>query len=227
MHLDELENAIDSLEVAAFLLDRSTNLKWKWITISLHHSLYSYMIAALTGGNSACVKDWGKWQDDGIILENQSGIWRSEILHHESHPNAYTIQWRKLQEKPKVECKVKQKEPKKIIGFWTALARVMDDHFFMRRYCIDRDCDLKLSKDQWQSIIFATEVRNSLVHFSPAVHAFDVESMKIACAELLEAIEFIAFLPLYIIYENRERGKDRVKSAIAKLREHCALRTPR
>jgi hypothetical protein len=42
--IDEVENPIDSLETALQFLQREDNLKWKWIAIALHHSLYSFYI---------------------------------------------------------------------------------------------------------------------------------------------------------------------------------------
>lgn len=46
-YFDHTENAIDSLETACFLLNRKSNTKWKWISISIHHSLYSFCISYL------------------------------------------------------------------------------------------------------------------------------------------------------------------------------------
>lgn len=50
-YFDHTENAIDSLETACFLLNKKSNTKWKWISISIHHSLYSFCISYLHKGN--------------------------------------------------------------------------------------------------------------------------------------------------------------------------------
>lgn len=50
-YFDHTENAIDSLETACFLLNREGNTKWKWISISIHHALYSFCISYLHKGN--------------------------------------------------------------------------------------------------------------------------------------------------------------------------------
>ena len=50
-YFDHTENAIDSLETACYLLNRKSNTKWKWISISIHHSLYSFCISYLHKGN--------------------------------------------------------------------------------------------------------------------------------------------------------------------------------
>lgn len=50
-YFDHTENALDSLETACFLLGRKGNTKWKWISISIHHSLYSFCISYLDKGN--------------------------------------------------------------------------------------------------------------------------------------------------------------------------------
>lgn len=49
--IDNIENAIDSLETALFLLSRSSDRKWKWISITIHHSLYSFCISYIHKGN--------------------------------------------------------------------------------------------------------------------------------------------------------------------------------
>jgi len=51
IYFDDSENAIDSLETALFLFNRNGNSKWKWIAISLQHSLYSFCISSLNKGN--------------------------------------------------------------------------------------------------------------------------------------------------------------------------------
>ncbi|MCK9426910.1 MAG: hypothetical protein M0Q21_12805 [Ignavibacteriaceae bacterium] len=50
-YFDHTENAIDSLETACFLLNRTGNTKWKWISITIHHSLYSFCVSYLHKGN--------------------------------------------------------------------------------------------------------------------------------------------------------------------------------
>ena len=66
-HLSESENAIDSLETAASFLLRPDNLKWKWIAIALHHSLYSFAIACLENGNYDNVLSRGHREDDHVF----------------------------------------------------------------------------------------------------------------------------------------------------------------
>jgi len=64
IYFDHTENALDSLETALVLLNRKSNSKWKWITICIHHSLYSFFISYLYKGNyekvSSINKNTGK-----------------------------------------------------------------------------------------------------------------------------------------------------------------------
>lgn len=52
MRIDETKNAIDYLEKAArSAMERNDLLRWKWIVLGLHQSLYGFLILAL-GGNT-------------------------------------------------------------------------------------------------------------------------------------------------------------------------------
>jgi len=50
LRLDEIENAIDNLEMVQHFLEHiPSDLKWKWTIISLHQALYGFLICALQG----------------------------------------------------------------------------------------------------------------------------------------------------------------------------------
>lgn len=52
MRIDETENAIDYLEKAAqSAMEKDDPLRWKWIVLGLHQSLYGFLVLAL-GGNT-------------------------------------------------------------------------------------------------------------------------------------------------------------------------------
>ena len=47
LYLDELENAIDNLEmVPHFLEEINSTMKWKWTIIALHQALYGFAVCA-------------------------------------------------------------------------------------------------------------------------------------------------------------------------------------
>jgi hypothetical protein len=53
LRLDELENAIDNLEMAAWFLERiRSEKKWKWTIIAIHQALYGFAICAVRGTDS-------------------------------------------------------------------------------------------------------------------------------------------------------------------------------
>jgi len=205
-------------------------LKWKWIAISLHHSLYSFCIAALVCGNYTAVlgKEEGKKEDDGRFLQKGDDLkWRkSKIVPRSTKPKEprYTIQWEYTDEEP-AEKNLKEmwienllKDRKyKLIGFWTALARVQDPIWYMGRYVHSQA--LTLSESQWENITRLHEdVRNGLIHFVPMSLVMSVSEIQKACKDVLDIIEFLAFKSNQILYRN-EKQKDRIAEAIKSLRQ--------
>ncbi len=52
LRIDELENAIDNLEMAGDFLEQIPPLiKWKWVVIAVHQALYGFAILAIRGTN--------------------------------------------------------------------------------------------------------------------------------------------------------------------------------
>jgi len=49
--INEIENLIDNLEMAAHFLEASIPYKWKWATIALHQALYGALISTLQGSD--------------------------------------------------------------------------------------------------------------------------------------------------------------------------------
>ena len=125
-YLSQSENAIDSLETAVSFFDRTDNLKWKWIAIALHHSLYSFSIACLENGNYDNVISRGRNEDDHIYSKmGNDPFWMKSTIERRTQSAGYTIKWVQIDGEPPsttdTEYKSKRKE---LIGFWIALARV-------------------------------------------------------------------------------------------------------
>jgi hypothetical protein len=65
LRIDELENAIDSLETCAYFLEHFPNpYKWKWAILALHQATYGFAICAVKGT-----------ADDSVLLPpNRDGV---------------------------------------------------------------------------------------------------------------------------------------------------------
>jgi len=177
--IDEKENAIDPLETALSFLSREDNLKWKWFTLALHHSLYSFCISALVHGNYEQVLSKG-YNDDkdvsgkfGNEKPRKSRIVQFYIKKYRTP--AYRIEWDEVESFPKPTKKIKSKKKKKekLISFWTALARVQDDYSWMKRFVHTKA--VKISDEELKFICWLSEeVRNDLTHFIPKTYGIGI-----------------------------------------------------
>lgn len=84
------DNAIDYLSKAAFFVEKKEPIKWKWVTISIHGSLYHVMSLALLEG--------------GI-----SGVWKNEIRDGSGFPDVFSQLREKLKSFLKLYSEVKEK----------------------------------------------------------------------------------------------------------------------
>lgn len=152
--LDELGNAKDSLKRIEDFLNLQGESKWKWIAIAAHHSFYSYCIIPLTNGNYENVtylkKDGNR---DYYYTRGDGKFYKScicKIAQKENRPY-HRIGWSLVEsfpEKKESDESINQK----LIGFWTALARVMDLDCFMGKYVYSKA--LKLTDDELEKIGF-------------------------------------------------------------------------
>ena len=191
LSLNEIDNAINSLMVAREFIEKDDVLKWKWVTIALHHSLYSFCISALVNGNYDNVISFSKNEDsDGWITRDDEKWKRLRKKKYETRPY-YRMVWFETDENPpKMNPKEKNNKSEKLIGFWTALARVMDGEFWMGRLSCSKP--LVLEDDDLEKIYWATEfVRNDLVHFIPKIKVFDINYLKKCLIVIIKSIEFI------------------------------------
>jgi hypothetical protein len=74
LRLNELENAIDNLEMAAWFLDQiPSEKKWKWTIIAVHQALYGFAVCAVRGTDRRWrVKKRGKNEEGWLI-----SIWKA------------------------------------------------------------------------------------------------------------------------------------------------------
>jgi len=190
----EIENTVDSIETAVVFLGRRDEYRWKWISFALHHALYSLCIASLVHGNYKVVLKSQGNDDKHYFRRGLHDKWKqSKIIRRDDSPY-YTIKWGEIEnDPPQIESK-SNKKPKKdhLISFWSALARVQDQEYWMGRlYGIKA---LKLTESQVKNIIWlVVEVRNDLMHFIPKSYGISIQDLKAAFIDIIEVIEFLAF----------------------------------
>jgi len=218
LYVNEIENAIDSLETAVTFLSRTDNMKWKWLAIALDHCFYSFCIAALSRHPND-VLSRGPKDDVRTIAMGNDPEKRSRIVRR-SHSRAYTIAWVDSSSLPHSGTKLANSE-NHLIGFWTALARVQDSYYWMGRCSAEA---LFLTEDELLAIEWMhNEVRSGLTHFRPQVASFAVEKIKAASLHTLRAIRFLAFDSKAVYYSHREEAKERIIESIKTLFDYLKV----
>lgn len=219
LHLDGNENAIDSLETIIQFLDRDDNLKWKWIVFAFHHSLYSFCVSALEKGNYANVLMKGKEDDICVQFDKEKPI-KSEIQRFSIKgykTPAFRIIWNEIEEFPQLELKKNNKIKKEIlIGFWSDLARVQDQKFWMGRLFGQKA--VPVNDEELEQIVWLIEkVRNDLAHFIPKGYSIDIYSIIKAIQVILDKIDFLVFQSFSILFIDSNKSQKRIKNTLEKI----------
>jgi hypothetical protein len=216
----EIENTVDSIETAVAFLDRRDEYKWKWISFALHHALYSLCIATLVHGNYGVVLKSQGNDDKHYFRRGLEDKWKkSKIVRRDNSPY-YTIEWIEIEDNPpQVESKP-NKKPKKghLISFWSALARVQDQEYWMGR--LHGIKALKLSESQANNIIWlVVDVRNDLMHFIPKSYGISIDDLKAAFIDIIEVIEFLAFESSPFLFSFKPEVERPLKEAINNIKQ--------
>lgn len=219
MYIDAVENAVDSLETTVSYFERNDNLKWKWIVFSLHHALYMFCTINLEGSNYQEVLSNGYNEDENSFFRRADEKWKKSRIIKRNNSPGYTIQWEFIDGEPQSKTSGRQRKRKeKLIGFWTALARVQDEELWMARYIHSKA--VSLSDEQWQSIEWLTEnVKNQLTHFIPMGLSISLISLKKACFDVTNIIEQLAFHTGQVLYMDNG-VEDRIKVSLNKLKSY-------
>ena len=191
--MNELENAIDSLKIATQEILTSEQFRWKWITIALHHSLYSFCVACQSQGNPDNVISIGEDDKYEYVMMGNETKYSHPVKEFIGRTPAYRIRWELTDysntNQPPASSK-KVRKTNKLISFWTALARVQDPYFWMGKLTCLRP--LILDDEQIKLIVYFTRLRNELVHFKPKSFGLSVSEIKTAALVILDSIEFLA-----------------------------------
>jgi len=211
----EIESTVDSFETAVICLDRPDEYKWKWISFALHHALYSLCVANIVQGNYEVVLKSQGNDSKHYFRRGVHDKWKkSKIVRRDDSPY-YTIEWDEIENNPP-QIGSKSKKKRKIdhlISFWSALARVQDQQYWMGRLYGIRA--LKLTESQVKNIIwFVVEVRNDLMHFIPKSYGISTKDLKAAFIDIIKVIEFLAFESKPFLFSVKPEIGIRLKEAI-------------
>ena len=225
IHVDEKENAIDSLETALSFLNRNDNLKWKWVAFALHHSLYSFCIAALENGNYENVLVKGN--ESKIMVKKGNDAWKKAspkpFFIGKFQTSAFRIEWENSLDEPEFTFTKKKKMPKQsLIGFWTALARVQDDYFWMGRLYGMKA--VKINDVELKQIVWLTDaVRNDLTHFIPKGYSISAIDVIEASLTFIKIIEFLTIESFAILFLSHDNSISRIKSCLGEIRKRLTI----
>ncbi len=218
--LNEVENAIDSLHTCFESIKSENRFKWKWISISLHHSLYSFCIASLTQGNFDNVLSNTFDENNMFAIKGNDKYHMISKKSFVGKGPAYRIVWRQTEYSIDDELPVlnkKRKKSTKLIGFWTALARVQDSYTFMGHLADIKP--LQLSDEEIKEIVWLSKIRNDLTHFIPKTFGISVSDIQQSANVYLSAIEFLALKSRAITYLFlKPEFKTEITSLIGKIR---------
>lgn len=208
--LDNLENAIESLENVLFELNRKDNMKWKWAAGSLIHSLYSFCIANLTGTNYENVlrNPDVKNEDEGTFIKRGEEPFKKSIIKKRTKGKGYTIEWidakdNELNFEKKYLSpleRLNNSENKTLISFWSALARVQDGYGHMNMYLDSKP--LVLTEEQWVSIEFLYNISHDFLKFVPKSWGVDIASIIKGCNQILPVIKFLSLESFNFFYTD-------------------------
>lgn len=181
------------------------------------------MIAALENGNPDNVeafKSDGAGDRNQYIKFDNSPILRSSTQKIGKGP-AYRIIWNQADSFPQKANSIEPSNYPKLINFWSALARIQDDCFWMHR-SIDTKA-LQLTEKQLEDIQWVTlKLRNEFVHFLPKGYLMDTKEIQSALVTFVNAISFIAFESASLLW-FKEEWYNQTKEAIHTLSKNLSI----
>lgn len=212
IYIDSVENPLDSLESILQFLDREDNLKWKWIILALHHSLYHFGIANLEGGNFENVLTKVNDPDKDCYHKRGDENWKKSEIVLSENPPLYRITWNFIDKKPELKKRT-FKGKKRLLGFWSVIARIQDAECYMQvapKPIIFTDSEEK-------SIVKLVDLRNRFMHYEPMMWQIEIEYCKQILFDIINIIEKLALETYKVIYVD-EKDRERTKEAILKIK---------
>lgn len=213
--INHLDNAIDYLEMVNYFLEHiDSEWKWKWVAISLHQALYSFMICALAGtspkhnvierdiDNNPKSNRHKRGAAHVFLIEGKSS---ADIAHILGVSEKTVEKW--LHEKPY------------LISFEQALERVQSSESLPRSNIIP----LKLSVTEKDAVDrLKNDFRNEFEHFTPKTWIDPMYGMAPLVEPVLDVIKRLALESNFIMFLGHDERRMKIEAAINKV--HVTLR---
>ena len=206
MSIDSIKNPVNSLESILYFLLREDNIKWKWVLFALHHSLYMFCIANLEGSDYTQVLIKDRDEDNKIRVKKGGESWKKSKKVYRELGKGFTLAWETCDEPENdtTSSSNNNNREDKIIGIWTALARVQDGYYWMSRNKFSKP--LVLTEEEWDSINKLVYYRNELQHFKPIHWELEIGIFEKICLDVLKVIEFLALETKQIAYPEDDEN---------------------
>ncbi|MEH7084797.1 hypothetical protein V7139_18950 [Neobacillus drentensis] len=194
LRTDELENAIDYLEKAAYHFNNRENDYWfKWLMISLHGALYGFGVCAVKGTSTerVLVMKLGKKK-----IEQK----KKEILDYFKNDLGFDVEGHEERLESTVWYNVSQ-----LLGINDILDYCQSEVYMMQR--LDSKV-LKITELQQEAINKMILYRNDFAHFKPKGLSVITEGADWIVKEVVGVIRFLALESGNVTYfdeENRDK----------------------
>lgn len=199
----EYDTAVDSLEQALRFAQQDNPFRWKWIVLALDNALYTAALSCLSHFIDFVLV--GTYSDKTFWFTSNGHSWLQSYkvpvsFQGEKLKNAYRIDWDRHSNPPAKQAEAKPRRKATVarlfaseanlIGFWTALARVQDKHFWMRQSVVS--CPLKLDdEDMYWVWCLHERLRNPFTHCKPGEYGIPIQDMSKACSVVSYAATFL------------------------------------
>jgi hypothetical protein len=188
LRTNEVENAIDYLEKAAYYYNNRKDTYWfKWLMISLHGALYGFGVCAVKGINTERVLEMklGKAKQEKM---------KKEFAEYFKNKFGYEIEEKLLNSSAEYQLK-------QLIGIKDILEYCMDETYMMQR--LDSKV-LKITEQQRIAINSMVLHRNDFAHFKPTAISVILEGEEWVIKEVVDVIKFLALESNNVNYRNRD-----------------------
>jgi hypothetical protein len=240
---NELDNAVDYLEMVSYFFEEiHTPWKWKWIAISLHQALYTFMISALAGtdpAHSVIERDitnnpnshnarvgaahalWSEGktiQEIATELENTAKVIKADALRKKKKTEQEIAKELEnathLKVTPKSVEKLLREKPF-VISFEKALMLIQRTDELPK----NNINPLQLTKVETKQIArLKDNIRNEFEHFTPRTWIMmDLQYFSQVVRPVLRVIHFIALESNYIYYLEDDERPARIKQVVERI----------
>lgn len=198
LQTNEVENAIDYLEKAAYYYRNREDKQWfKWIMISLHGALYGFGICAIKGTNPSD-RILKKPSDKNVArLIRQTKEYYKDVLGMDVDDEFAEIAY-----------KYQQLD---LLSILVVMKRCQMEDYMVQ---FTHSKILKLTELEDEAIRKLNNYRNNFSHFKPMTYAIYIESEQWIIKEVVNVVEFLALESGNIFYYNSDEDKRRISELL-------------